>query len=497
MSATVDDQVRDEVYRSKLPALPEDRIYSGFSHTMTAIAWSIATWLFVMGAAMATAAPLWAAIVATFFGCVVPLVFQSLLSKYFARWGIDTAFGSRATFGQRGAKVVVMIFGIIPAWCWISLPAVMFGRSVQVVLGEYGVTGWIANDIAWGFVAMGIGLFITYKGPRWMRWAFNIATPVMLLLILIVTIRVLLEWPLSEIAAVQPDGFVDNPHLSYVFGIEMAIGLGVSWLFQFAAYGRICKSEAGAFYGSFIGWGILWATLAIPAMIVTYMTGASDPVEGLAQVGGSWMVIWLLMLCIANPASLATNGYLVALTLRNFFPKLPWIAAVGVNFLVLVLVLFPVVYDEFGKFMAILATFTVSWAAVWVLDVVLRKYKLDLKGLYDETSSSPYWYYKGFNPWTLIAVAAGTATSLIIWTPWTYAVHLEGLFQVLGGSVPGAFVAGVVYYVLRRLFLVPKRVGLPETRSPVALGVAAPQVAMSMSAVTSEPTGSEAADGEV
>jgi len=49
VTASVDEQVRQEVYRSKIPALLEDRVYTGFSHTMTAIAWSIATWLFVMG----------------------------------------------------------------------------------------------------------------------------------------------------------------------------------------------------------------------------------------------------------------------------------------------------------------------------------------------------------------------------------------------------------------------------------------------------------------
>jgi nucleobase:cation symporter-1, NCS1 family len=292
----------------------------------------------------------------------------------------------------------------------------------------------------------------------------------MLLLILVVTIRILMKWHLGEIASVKPKGMAANPLTSYVIAVEMAIGLGVSWLFQFAAYGRICKSEAGAFYGSFIGWGVMWAVLCIPAMFVTYMTGESDPVSGLSAIGGKWMVIWLLMLCLANPSSLATNGYLVALMLRNFFPKLPWVLAVGSNFAVLILVKFPVIYDKFGRFMTILAAVSVSWAAVWVLDVVLRRYKLDLKGLYDESSKSPYYYYKGINPWVIVAVICGTATNLLIWTPWNLTVRLPGVFNVLGASIPTAIVSAVVYYVCRQLFLVPKRVGLPETFEPVSAG---------------------------
>jgi purine-cytosine permease-like protein len=339
----------------------------------------------------------------------------------------------------------------------------MFGRAIKAVMENYGISGAITSEFLWGSLAMALGLFIAYKGPRWMVWAFNIATPAMLVLIAIITIRILTKYSLSDIAAVRPEGFSDSPYVSYVIAIEMAIGLGVSWLFQFAAYGRICKSEAGAFYGSFVGWGIMWALLAIPAMMVTLVTGEADIIDGLSSFGGGWMVVYLGLLCIANPSSLATNGYLVALTLRNFFPKVPWWAAVGVNFVVIGLVAVPAVYDRFGKFMVILATFTVCWATVWVMDVILRKFDVDLKGLYDETSKGPYYYYKGINLWTVVAVAAGTAVSLAIWTPWTFEIHLMGVFEVLGGSVPGAVVSGVVYYVLRRLFLVPKGIGLPQT----------------------------------
>ena len=461
MSPTTEDWVKQEVYRSKLPALAGDRVFSGLDHTWTTTAWSIATWLFVMGAWQGFAAPLHLAIIATLFGCTVPLLGQSLLGKYFARWGVDVAYGARATFGPLGTKIIVLLFGVVPAWCWISIPAIMFGYAMNKILGMYGMAGAITNEFLWGVICMAVGLFITYKGPTWMKWAFRFATPIMLILIGIITWRMLTEWGFSNILAIRPEGLNPNPYLSFIIAVEMAIGLGVSWLFQFACYGRICKSESGAFYGTFIGWGILWAVLAIPAMFVALVAGAEDIIEGLALIGGGWVVLYLGLLVIANPSSLATNGYLIALTLRNFFPRVPWWATVGVSMLVLALVFWGWAYDQFASFVILLATVLLSFAAVWVLDVLLRRFDVDIKELYNETSEGAYYYYKGINWWVIIAVAIGAAVSLSIWNPVTQNIHNEAVFSVVGGSIPGAAVAAIAYYIFYRLFLLPKQKGLP------------------------------------
>jgi len=335
--ASTEEQIRTEVFRSKLPALPKERVFNLTDHTFTTTAWSIATWLFVMGAWQGFAAPLHLAIIATLFGCTVPLLFQSFLGRFFARWGVDVAFGARATYGPLGTKIVVLLFGVLPAWCWISIPAVMFGRAVNKITIGMGSTGLITNEFMWSFLCMALGLYITYKGPDWMKWSFRFATPIMLILIVAITVRMLSEWGLSNILAIRPEGLNPDPYVSFIIAVEMALGLGVSWLFQFGCYGRICKSESAAYYGTFIGWGILWAILSIPAMFVALVAGAEDIVEGVSIIGGTWVMVYLFLLVIANPSSLATNGYLISLTLRNFFPKLPWWLVVCSSFIVLLL----------------------------------------------------------------------------------------------------------------------------------------------------------------
>ena len=129
--------------------------------------------------------------------------------------------------------------------------------------------------------------------------------------------------------------------------------------------------------------------------------------------------------------------------------------------IVLALVAVPWAYDSFASFIILLATVLLSFAAVWVLDVLLRRFNVDIKELYDETSKGAYYYYGGINIWVLIAVAIGATISLLIWNPTTQNIHNEAIFRVLGGSIPGAAVAAIVYYIFHRLFLLPKRKGLP------------------------------------
>ncbi len=462
MTASAESAVREEVYRSKLPALPEDRVFSLADHTFTTTAWSIATWLFVMGAWQGFAAPLHLAIIATLFGCTVPLVFQSLLGRFFARWGVDVAFGARATFGPIGTKVIVLLLGVLPAWCWISIPAVMFGRAVHTIGGIYGVTGFIVNEFLWGVICMCVGLFITYKGPNWMKWAFRFATPLMVILIVMITWRMLTNWGLGNLLEMKPKGLNPDPYISFIIAVEMALGLGVSWLFQFACYGRICKTESAAYYGSYIGWGLLWAILAIPAMFVALAAGAEDIVEGVKLIGGGWVILYLVLLIIANPSSLATNGYLIGLTLRNFFPKLKWIYAVSVSFVVLILVAIPWAYDAFGSFIVTLASVTMAFAGVWVTDILLRQSNVSLRDLYDESPQGGYYYWMGINWFALISAAAGALVAFIIWNPMAQQIHLVGVFKIFGASIPAAVSAAIVYYICAKVYLMPNKIGHPD-----------------------------------
>lgn len=458
--------IREEIARSKLPALPEERILSCFDHTMVQVAWSVATWLFVTGAWTGMATPVPLAIIAALFGCTVPLVLHSFFGVFFARWGFDQAIGARATFGPLGTKIAILALGIPVYWGWASIPAVMFGRAANQILTLLGGSGFICSTVLWSLVCLVIGLYITYKGAVWVKWIFRIASPAMIVLIAIISWVIIREYGLAHILSVKPEGFHDDPLLNFMNAVEINVGLGFSWVFNFAVFTRLCKSESAAYYGTFLGWGILWAVLCIPAILAAAVAGASDPVEVLVTIGGGWALLYLILLAMANPSSQVCQAYWISLTLRTMFPRLKWLYAVLLNVAILVLILIPAAYDSYGKFITLVAALYGSLGSVWILDIILRKFNVNMKDVYDEARTSAYYYWKGINFWPFICTAVGTAVSLLIYNPLTGKVLVPGIFKCLGASIPGALVAMAVYYIVAKVVLMPRGIGYPVIPEP-------------------------------
>jgi cytosine/uracil/thiamine/allantoin permease len=125
-----------------------------------------------------------------------------------------------------------------------------------------------------------------------------------------------------------------------------------------------------------------------------------------------------------------------------------------------------VVYNKFGSFVTLEATIYACLGVVWLVDILLRKYNINLKEVYDSSSKGAYYYWKGFNflPW--IAILGGMAFSLAIYNPLTMAVHLPGVFVVAGAALPSGILSGLIYYALAKTITVPRRKGFPEIPQP-------------------------------
>lgn len=470
--------VDDEIVNSKLPSLPKERMFSLYDHTCIQIAFSVATWLFVTGAATGMLVPLRLAIPVTFIGTTIPLILQSFFGNFFARWGVDQAIGSRATFGPRLAKWLILIVAIPVYWGWASIPATMFGRAAHQVGEVFGYSGWASNAMLWGLVCVGLGLFITYKGPVWVNRTFRVASPAMIVLIAIVTVVILVKYGWSHVWSIEPKGYSETPWQNFIFALEINIGLGFSWLFNFSAFTRLCKTETSAYYGTFLGWGFFWAVLCIPGILGALVAQVSDPVGVLATIGGGWTVLYLGLLLLANPSSQVCEAYWISVTLKAMFPRLKWGMAVLLNASIVFLVLWPGAYDQFAKFITFIAAIFGALGAVWIVDVLLRRLQVRMRDLYDESPSSVYWYWKGMNLWSVLCAGLGATFSLVVFNPLTGVIHYPGVFSVAGASLPGAVIAGVCYFAVARLYLMPRGIGFPVValRSAERLSAAAPAV---------------------
>jgi len=267
----------------------------------------------------------------------------------------------------------------------------------------------------------------------------------------------------SELMAAKPPLFVENPWLMMLIAFELNIGIGISWLMNQSEWGRSCKSERIAFWPNFISWGVLWGIFSIPGIFVGAIAGLGDPIEAVMIIGGSWTAVYLILLLLANPSSLVLELYFISLTLRTMFSKLTWNWAIAVSIVpVLVLSFLPGAYDNYQSFVTLIGAVFSPIAAVWVLDIMLKKFKMNMKEVYDTSRASAYYYWKGVNWFAFLAAIIGIVFSLSVYNPLTAVVHWSGLFSVIGASVPAAVLSGVVYYIFYRTILRPRRIGVPE-----------------------------------
>jgi purine-cytosine permease-like protein len=324
-----------------------------------------------------------------------------------------------------------------------------------------GVTGIIANATLWALITFFLGLLIGYRGTALMDRLFRIATPIMLILIAMVTYVILKDYGFANTFAAWPAvPAVEDPLTGFIIATEIAIGVGFSWPFFLGAFAKPGLKEKSSFNATFIGYGVVWALAMLPAIATSTLSGAGDPVEALFQIGGAWAGVWLIMLLMANMSSVVANPYWIAMGFVSMFPKLKWKAAVLINLVVVIAIVNQSIYTSFGTFAAIAAAMYGPSGCVWVTDILLRKSTFNLYHAYDTTKRSVYYYWGGVNWLAIASVLIGFASVLLIWNPLTFMVHIPSLFGLVGASIPGSIIACIVYVLFFKLILEPKHIGV-------------------------------------
>jgi len=464
---SIEEERRELAEKSKIPVLPTERTLGFWDHTGIATAGAIATWLFLTGAWIGMAVPVPIAIVVLALGCTIGLIPIAFMGRYFARWGGEHSTGFAPMFGTLGAKIILL--AIIPIyWLWTSIPPVMFGRAVSTTIGLFGVQPTILTHPALlGIIILAIGWWITYRGRSAMVWLVRITLPVMLILIVLISVRMLTFYGWDTVVSNTPPGLAPEPFVSFMIAFEICIAGGISWVGNSAEYSRLAKSESTAFWPILIAWGLMFGALAIPGILVGNIAGVLDPVEGLALIGGDWTIAYLIMLAFANITSVVMEVYLVSLMLMGIFPKLRWIHATLISLPVPILfILTPWAYDSYGNFITVTASVLGPIAGVFLVHAFMARFNLNLKEAINSAKEGAYYFTKGINPWGFIAIVVGTTVALLIYNPLTAEIHIPFIFNKLGMTIPSILAGGLTYYILARIFLVPKKIGFPEIPRP-------------------------------
>ena len=377
----------------------------------------------------------WRQAVATIFlgNCIV-LVPMIMNAHAGTRYGIPFPVYCRAAFGLRGANVPALMRALV-ACGWFGIQTWIGGMALHTLLAvEF--PAWTtssllpglditASQLACFFVFWLINILVVWRGMESIRLLLNIKAPLLIVLGLM-----LLAWAYHEAGGFgpilsQPSQFaVGQPKAgqfwTYFFpALTANVSFWATLSLNIPDFSRFAYSQRDQILGQVIG---LPATMGLYSFIGVAVTSATviiygapvwDPVVLLTKFSSPFTLIFaMLSLCLATLATnLAANVVGPANDFAHLWPKRISFRTGGLITGVLGILIQP------WRLLANAAVYIDKWligyslllgacGGVLIADYYfIRRTRLDLAGLY--RTDGPYWYRGGWNPWALVALAAG------------------------------------------------------------------------------------------
>jgi nucleobase:cation symporter-1, NCS1 family len=448
---------------STLPVLREERIWGIGDFTWVNIGLAIATWAFLIGGSTALFVGAKAGIAAIIIGNVIAVPLMALATCIpSAKYGLEQYTSLRSVSGKNGTRLIVFGFVTLIEMGWAAVLAIMFGRATTNVADEaFGMKASPngALVIAMALVAIAVSWFILVKGPVSIKWFNRIVAPGLILVTVVMLVLIFFAKSWGEILAAKPIEPFGDRLLDYMIAIEFNLAAGFSWWPVMGSLARLTHTQRASFWPNMIGLYAAAVVASIVGLLAALALGDSDPTVWMIPLGGTVMgIIALVFVAFANVTSIVSIIYSTCLAIRLAGGKLlepvSWAVLTGVFFLVpAVAVFFPsVMYDNFFKFLVYTSLGFAPLSGVYLVDFFfLRRTRLHVRDLYEPSSRSRYAFWGDFNPAAIAAVIVGAVVYYILLNP----LSLEGLgvFRFVSASIPSFLAAGLVHFVLTKLFV--------------------------------------------
>ena len=269
------------------------------------------------------------------------------------------------------------------------------------------------------------------------------------------------------IHAAKPAYAFESRQWNYVTGIEIVLASNLSWWAYAGAMVRQAPNASVATLPTMLGMGFPVPILSIIGLASILALQTSDPSTWMVQVGGPiYGGIALVFVAAANFGTILAGVYSSTVGLRQVdaFHNISWNLLLGLNLLpIFFMGLFipNLVFDNFGTFLAFIGLVFGPICGIQIVDyLVLRRGKLSIRGIYDRSEGSPYYYWRGFNPAGVIALIAGFATYLYLLNPLTYASRFP--YEWTTASLPAVLLSGLVFWVTTLALVKPAKKGTYE-----------------------------------
>ncbi|WP_287263902.1 cytosine permease [Thermogemmatispora sp.] len=402
---------------------------------------------------------LWQSLLVAVVGSAGSFVLVGVLSVAGKWGGAPMLTLSRAPFGTRGNLGPTLI-------SWVSLvgwETITVITAAYALLGLLGLLGLPATPV-WTLVSLvGVALLVVLfglLGHATLVWIQQAATWIFGLLTLVVVLFLLTKTDWAKVLAAPP-GPWDSGVLA-TLSIVIA-GTGIGWANAGADYTRyLPRASSGR---AIVGWTVLGATLPLVVLIMTgvflssrlpNLTSATNPITAIGQELPPWMAAPYLLTAVGGliasaDLSIYSSGLnLLALGVRLERYKTVLIDGVlmvaGAAYVMLVAQDF---FGPFESFLQLLSDGLTAWAAVFVVDMLLRR-GYDARGLIETGPGSRYYYRAGVNWRALIAWLLGIVVGLLFTvSPWFTGPLARGIFASSSlGYLLGFVVSALVYWLL-------------------------------------------------
>ena len=472
--AVVDSNL--DVTLTDLPLLPHERIWGFWQHSWVNVGLAIATWAFLQGAAVAYYVGFVQAIATVIIGYGVSVLAVALAPCLpSVKYGIEQFVGLRSTFGEVGARLVMITMSTVLAAAWSAVLAIMFGHGLVVVANQvFGIelsqAGAAASLLA--LIAITVSALILARGPVSVEAVCRVLAPLLLIILVGIIVIVFSQNTWGELAALAPlGGLSDDPHLSFVLAVELSIAGGFAWWPNLGNLARLTRTSRAAFWPNWLGVFGASVVAAVVGAVAALSLQVEEPTQWFIPLAGIGVgVVALAVVCLANITAILSQGYASMVALKGgggrFFRVAAWpwlIAAILVPAAVLVFVP-AAVYDNYGRFLSWGAIVLAPLCAVQIVDYfLLRRRQISVRDLFLPAAQSAYGYWKGVNYAAFAAVAAGALTYSLLLNPVSY--EPSAVFRYTTASLPAFVVAGLAHYVLTSVVVRRRGLGGYPTRS--------------------------------
>jgi nucleobase:cation symporter-1, NCS1 family len=262
----------------------------------------------------------------------------------------------------------------------------------------------------------------------------------------------------GDLSAAVPSAASTSPLWNYTTGVEIGIVSLLSWWPYLGAMIRMAPRGRTVAVPIMVGMALPVPLLSLIGIAGILVLQVSDPSQWMVSVGGTtYGVIALVFVTAANLGTAVAGVYASAIGLRHFalFERLSWpvLLLFGIMPVVLVGLFIPeLFFANFGTFLAFIGMSFAPLCGIQIVDYyVLRRRRIDIRSVFTGRLESKYWYWGGFNPASILAMAAGCGTYMYLLNPVTYVSHSP--YEYLTASLPTVVIAGAVHALITTLLV--------------------------------------------